>query len=153
MTRSDLALEYFASGFNCAQSVLVAFRERLNLPETSLLQAASGFGAGMGRLQEQCGALTGAYICLGLAIEGAGSSSEKQREAVYQAVRDLSRSFQAKMGASRCRELLNCDISTEAGRQLYSERQSYEKVCQPCIKTAVHITEAILDTAEKSLRR
>jgi C_GCAxxG_C_C family probable redox protein len=148
LKRSDLALDYFAEGYNCAQSVLTAFQKRLELPESILLKAASGFGAGMGRLQESCGAVTGAYICFGLALKDAASANERQREAVYWAVQDFHRAFQVKMGATQCRELLNCDLTTAAGRQYYVNQNLYENVCQKCIVTAVTIAEEILASAE-----
>ena len=56
----------FTSGYNCAQSVLWAFRDEVGLEEDVALKLATGLGAGMGRKQEVCGAVTGGILVLGL---------------------------------------------------------------------------------------
>ena len=48
----------FASGFNCAQALVSTYCGELGFDKKAALQIACGFGAGMGRLQETCGAAT-----------------------------------------------------------------------------------------------
>ena len=66
MTKRELASGYFKQGYNCAQSVVLAFKDGLNLDDRTLLAVASSFGGGMGRLREVCGEVSGAFIVLGL---------------------------------------------------------------------------------------
>ncbi len=54
---AETASEKFLSGFNCAQSVLWTFAPRLGLDPDTALKIACGFGAGMGRREEVCGAV------------------------------------------------------------------------------------------------
>ena len=61
----DRAYAAFMQGFNCAQSVAVAFAPELGMSEEQVLRLASGFGAGVGRLREVCGAFGGVVLVLG----------------------------------------------------------------------------------------
>jgi C_GCAxxG_C_C family probable redox protein len=72
-TRTDIATTRFLSGYNCAQAVLDAFRDEASLDEDLALKMATGLGAGMGRKQEVCGAVTGGVLVLGLR-HGRGSA-------------------------------------------------------------------------------
>jgi C_GCAxxG_C_C family probable redox protein len=65
-TRTEIATARFLSGYNCAQAVLDAFRDETGLDEDLALKIATGLGAGMGRKQEVCGAVTGGILVLGL---------------------------------------------------------------------------------------
>ena len=73
---AEPASEKFLSGYNCAQSVLWAFAPRLNFDAEAALKIACGLGAGMGRRQEVCGAVTGGILALGLKF-GRGSSDDR----------------------------------------------------------------------------
>ena len=64
----DRAYAAFMQGFNCAQSVAVAFAPELGMSEEQVLRLASGFGAGVGRLREVCGAFGGVVLVLGSAL-------------------------------------------------------------------------------------
>jgi C_GCAxxG_C_C family probable redox protein len=64
--RSQKAVEKFLSGYNCAQSVLYSFCDDLRFDGDAALRLACGFGAGMGRKQEVCGAVSGGIIAIGL---------------------------------------------------------------------------------------
>ena len=66
MDRGIKAAELFLSGYNCAQSVAVAYCDLLGLTEQQAAKMASAFGGGMGRLREVCGAVSGMYLVLGL---------------------------------------------------------------------------------------
>ena len=54
--RSEIAIAKFTQGFNCAQSIIYAFSDDLGIDKDTALKIACGFGAGMGRKQEVCGA-------------------------------------------------------------------------------------------------
>lgn len=66
MSRADKAIDSFRAGNNCAQSVLLAFKDDFNFDENLASKISVGFGGGMGRLQEKCGAVTGAFMVIGL---------------------------------------------------------------------------------------
>ena len=64
----DVASSRFSEGFNCSQSVLVAFAPELGLDADAALRVSAAFGGGMGRLGDTCGAVTGALMAAGSQI-------------------------------------------------------------------------------------
>ena len=66
MDRGNLAKEYFMQGYNCAQSVLLAFSDVTGLDEDFAAKMASSFGGGIGRLREVCGAVSSMMTVFGI---------------------------------------------------------------------------------------
>ena len=54
--QGDAAYAWFLKGYNCSQSVVAAFAPQLGLTEEMALRLSAGFGAGIGRMREVCGA-------------------------------------------------------------------------------------------------
>jgi len=144
-TKSDAAAERFVSGYNCAQSVLWAFSGELRLDPETALKIATGLGAGMGRRQETCGAVTGGIMALGLKYGRGEGQDRTATEETYAKTRDLMRRFEAKHGTSNCRQLLGgCDLMTDEGRKAMKDRNLHETTCKPCVQTVVSILEDLL---------
>ena len=64
--KTEVAVEKFVSGYNCAQSILYAFGPDLGLEGETALKVATGLGGGLGVSGEVCGAVTGGILALGL---------------------------------------------------------------------------------------
>ena len=106
MNRIEIANNYHKQGFNCCQSVLGAFADRLEIPEEAAMRLGAGFGSGAGT-GELCGAITGAVMALDLIAGGDAVSDPagaKRRAAARS--RELQKRFSERFGALRCRELL-----------------------------------------------
>ena len=144
-THEEIALEAFHSGYNCAQSVLLAFCRDVGLDDDQALKIACGFGAGIARKQDVCGAVSGAIAAIGLK-HGRGRGQDKTAtEATYTKVQDLIDRFEAKRGSWQCRALLQGhDLNTPEGRQAIQEKKLIASTCQECVRTAVEAVEAIL---------
>ncbi len=142
MKKSDRAISKFVSGYNCAQSVFFAFCEDLQIDQDTALKIATGFGAGMGRKGEVCGAVTGAIMAFG-ARHGRGENQDRAvADATYAKTREFMDQFAGRHGSCLCRELLNgCDLTTEEGRKAFGEQDLMNKVCKPCVRSAVEILE------------
>ena len=68
--------------YNCAQSVVVTFADRIGLSDQQCYQMAAHFGSGM-RHGSTCGALTGALMVLGMLgydEQAAGALMRQMRE-------------------------------------------------------------------------
>lgn len=142
---AETASEKFLSGYNCAQSVLWAFAPRLNLDPDTALRAACGFGAGMGRRQEVCGAVTGGIMALGLKYGRGENQDRAATEVTYAKTQELMRRFEAAHGTCNCRQLLGgCDLTTEEGRKAFKERDLHRLTCMPCVQTAAAIVDTLL---------
>lgn len=142
--RADRAIELHGMGANCAQSVACAFAAEHGVEETALLRAATGFGGGMGRLASTCGAVTGAFMVLGLAhgMHSPGESAAKEK--TYAEVREFARRFTARCGALACRDLLGVDIGTPEGLARARDEKLIAMRCPGYIRDAVLILEEML---------
>ncbi len=146
MTKSEQAISKFVGGYNCAQSVFSAFCEDLQIDQNAALKIACGFGAGMGRKGEVCGAVTGGIMALG-ARYGRGENEDRTAtEATYARTREFMNQFASQHDTCLCRELLNgCDLTTEEGQKTFRESDLFNKVCKPCVQSAVEIVEKIME--------
>ncbi len=106
MSKRELAESYFKEGYNCAQSVALAFNKELNMDKKTIAMLTSGFGGGFGRLREVCGAVSGMVTVIG-ALEGSfeGSDSASKAE-IYKKVQYLIGKFKEKNRSYICKELL-----------------------------------------------
>lgn len=140
--RSKKAVSFFEN-FNCAQSVLATCGPEMGLDRETALRVAGGFGGGMGRLGEVCGAVTGAFLVIGLKhgkSHPEDDESETKKKA-YALVYEFADRFRARNGAILCRELLGCDISTPSGRAQAKEKGVFNDLCPKLVRDAVEILE------------
>jgi len=144
-TKSDIAEEKFLEGYNCAQAVLYAFSDALQIDKNQALKLACGFGAGMARKQEVCGAVSGGILAIGFK-HGRGEGQDRTAtEETYRRTRELMARFESAHGSCLCRALLNgCDINTPAGQQTFKESDLLRKTCVPCVRTVAQALEEII---------
>ena len=67
--RGNKARENFNSGYNCSQSVLLAYEDYLQekgLDPKTVLRMASPMGGGISRLREICGAVSSLCLLIGI---------------------------------------------------------------------------------------
>jgi len=143
MERSDKAAELFLSGYNCAQSVLLSFADDLKFSKELAQKMAAGFGGGMGKQQETCGAVTGAIMVLGLLKGEEVNNNDELKNESYGSVKEFSRQFIAQFKTTNCGELIGCDLNTPEGAEEFKEKKIMEEVCAPCVRKAVQIVESI----------
>ena len=104
--RSEEAKNNFLNGMNCAQSVLRAFCDRTGLTPDTAMKLASGFGGGIARQREVCGAISGMCMAADL-IRGPGEGTDKAaKDEHYAFIRGLCDAFREETGSIICRELL-----------------------------------------------
>jgi C_GCAxxG_C_C family probable redox protein len=66
MDKVDSAVSSFKEGFNCSQSVFSTYSRLFGLNHEVALKIAQGFGGGFARMGQTCGAVTGAFMVIGL---------------------------------------------------------------------------------------
>jgi len=141
-TKSEIALEAFNSGYNCAQSVVEAYREETGLDRETARKVSAGFGGGLGRMAETCGAVSGAAIVLGLSCGDGEPAAAKAR--TYKKVKLFIERFKQYYGSVVCREILGEDISTENGLKRANEQGLFEKKCNGIVKDSVKILNELI---------
>jgi len=144
-SKGDAAVAAFSQGFNCAQSVFSSFCEDLGINRDTALKVACGFGGGMGRTEEVCGAVTGGIMVIGAKYGRVENDDRRATEVTYAKTRELMDSFAAKHGTFICRKLLNdCELTTAEGQKQFKEQDLLNKTCKPCVSSVVEILETIL---------
>jgi C_GCAxxG_C_C family probable redox protein len=143
MSKTETALKIFET-CNCAQAVITAYAEAYGLEKDKALQVAAGFGGGMGRLQEVCGAVSGAVMVLGLSSGFKEGDGREKINSCYALVRSLIADFTARKGSVKCLELLEgCKLLTDEGQKQFKEKKLREK-CEDYIRLACELLDKYL---------
>jgi len=142
-TRSDRAVAYFKEGFSCSQAVLASYAQENGLTVEQALKVAGAFSGGMGRMGDTCGAVTGAFMVIGLKYGKIRADDEPSKEKAYQLVQEFAKRFRRRHGSIVCRDLLGCDLSTPEGRKTATENHLTETRCPLFVQDAVEILEKI----------
>lgn len=144
MDKEERAVKIFKSGYNCAQAVLTAFCEDYGLNRETALKLAGGFGAGMGRMGEVCGAVTGSFMVLGLK-EGQFRQGDKEaKEKTHGLIREFSRQFRDNYGSIKCRDLLGVDLNDPDQLKKATDNGLFHSVCSRYVEGATGILKTLL---------
>jgi C_GCAxxG_C_C family probable redox protein len=145
MDRSEKALTYFDSKFNCSQSVLIALSDLTGLSEEESLKVASAFGGGIGRQQLTCGALTGAAMALGLKFGKGKDDPEEFKQHTYELTRTLFDEFTRRHGDTACFRLLEgLNMNDPADSEILASRGLFEKNCRSYVSDAVNLAGKLM---------
>ena len=143
--KNETAVQKFTSGYNCAQSVLFACSDEIDIDKNTALKIAWAFGAGMGKKQEICGAITGGIMAISLKYSRFQNADNSTTDKIYSKTRELMDKFQGKHGTCKCSELLQgCNLSTDEGQKYIKENDLFNKTCVECVRSAATILEEIL---------
>jgi C_GCAxxG_C_C family probable redox protein len=143
MDHIELANSYHERGFNCAQSVLGAYYREFQLEEEIALRLAGGFGSGMGRLCQVCGALTGGFMVIGLRYGRwqEGPAHSQDTEETYRLVRLLASRFEERYGSLLCRELIGLDLNDPAQRQIAIDEGRFKTRCAGYVRDVAEMLQ------------
>ena len=145
MDHGKLAEENFRKGYNCAQSVLLAFGDVTGLDDRTAAMLTSSFGGGLGRLRELCGTVSGAAMVLGLVQGYADPDDHEAKSAHYHRVQEFARRFREKNGSIICRDLLS-GVQTVEGNDPEQRTDAYYKKrpCPALCRCAAEILDEML---------
>ena len=143
-SRIESAVECFSRGYNCAQAVFSTYAPVLGIPEEEALRVSTGFGAGMGRLQEVCGAVTGAFMLIGCKHSMVEPTDSATKEEAYALERQFAQCFRGLNGSILCKDLLHCDLTTQEGKKFFTENNLATTVCKRCVRDAATLAEEML---------
>lgn len=142
---AETAEKRFLEGFSCAQAVFSAFAEAEGMQVETALGISSSFGAGMARMGDTCGALTGGMMVLGLKFGRIDARDTDAKEKNYRLVREFVERFNEKSGNSICRELLGFDPDSEEAARRFKDEPELERRCAGFVREASEILEEIIE--------
>ncbi len=111
--------------------------------ETSL-RISQPFGGGMAHLGEACGAVTGAFMLLGLKHGRTRAEDLAARDRTYAAMHAFVERFKGLHGSIQCRCLLGLDLGTEEGMRQAREKNLFKTLCAKYVENAAEIVGELL---------
>lgn len=144
---AEIARDNFLKGYNCAQAVTCAFCEEMQLEEAAVARMVSGFGGGMGKLREVCGAFSGAVFVLSTLKGYDDPAADQEKSNHYALVQQLAARFKADHETIICRELLaGIELKKEHTHEPEARTPEYYRT-RPCarfVETAARICGEML---------
>jgi C_GCAxxG_C_C family probable redox protein len=145
MDRRSIALDYFAGGCNCAQSVLAAFSNGMGTDSAAALKISTAFGGGIVGMGQTCGAVTGALMAIGLRFGMTRGDDKAAKEKTRDIGKELIHHFESAFGSTTCKELLGCDLSTPEGIEEARSSGIFTTKCTSFVGKTVQLLEELIE--------
>lgn len=134
----EKAAAYHRDGYNCAQAVLLTLYDYMypDAKNELIPKIATGFGGGIGRCGNICGALSGGIMAVGLKY-GNNEINAKKKANAYAKAQALYKLFEKQHGSVMCRDLMKYDLSDPDQMAKAKQDDVFEKVCANLIKSVI----------------
>ena len=142
MTKGEIAKQNFLTGMNCAQAVVLAFKDELNIPYGQLKKLSIGVGGGVGRQRQVCGAVLGLTMVLSYL-----KSNGEDKLSIYKTIQDACAEVKEKLGSIVCAELLEGKTSSINGYVPEERTKEYyqKRPCTEIVEVVANITDKYLN--------
>ena len=151
MKKSEIAKQRFEEGYNCAQAVAMAYAEEMNMDPLTVAGLVCGYGGGMGRMREVCGAVSGMTFVIS-ALYGYRQPHDNEKKAqLYGYVQQVANEFRNINGSIVCRELLGLAEKGPQSPVPQARTAEYYKKrpCVQLVEIAADILERFIAEKEK----
>jgi len=143
MLTDDYVIRKFGEGIDCSMMVLAEFADDLGITKDESYKIASCFGSGM-LLGSVCGAVTGAFIVIGMKHGNCELNDLVQKSIVLSKRDEFVERFEKEHGSVNCPVLLGADLRDDGQRQRARESGVIDTECPKFCRTAVRILKEIL---------
>jgi C_GCAxxG_C_C family probable redox protein len=143
MSNAEKAVSIFKEGFSCSMAVLAAYCEQFGMDKNLAYKVSSGFGGGM-HLDQTCGAVTGAFMVLGLKYGRTRADDIEAKMKVAKLTNEFAKKFRTRHVSIRCTDLLGCNISTAKGFEEAKKKDLFKTLCPKYVKSAAEILDEML---------
>ena len=143
MGNADRAAAMFKEGFSCSQAVLGTYCEQFGLDKKQAYKISCGFGGGM-HIDQTCGAVTGAFMVIGLKYGRTSADDGEAKMKTAKTVAEFAKKFKERHGSVGCTELLGCNISTMDGFKEAKKKNVFKQVCPKYVISAAEILDEML---------
>ena len=140
-SRVERAVSFFEQGYNCSQSVFMAYADVYNIEKNLAAALSTSFGGGVGRMREVCGAVSGAAMILGLKYPHLNPENSNPKDHNYQMVQKLAHQFKAQMGSYICADLLDLKDVPISPVSAVRNQAYYES--RPCARFVAYAAELV----------
>ncbi len=147
--RVKRARELFNSGYNCSQSVVLAYCDYFGLDPKMAATLSAPLGGGMGRLREVCGAVSGMSLLAGLICPAFDPADQPAKAANYALVQRFAECFREENGAIVCRELLGLGRQKDDPTPSPRTAEYYRK--RPCVEYVATAARIVGNYIQSSL--
>lgn len=144
MSRVENVLQRFSNGFNCSQAVFSTYCDQLGLDQETALKVSCPFGGGIGRMGETCGAVTGAFLLIGLKYGKYLQEDTVGKEKTYATMKEFTEKFSEIHGSIRCKDLLKYDMNNPEDLKVIKEKGLWDSLCPIYVESASRIIEEML---------
>ena len=144
MNKVETAVSCFKEGFSCSQAILSAYSDMHGLDRELALKISQPFGGGIAHMGEICGAVTGAFLVIGLKHGRIKAEDIEAKEKTYELVLEFVKRFKSLHGSINCTELLGYDLGSPEEMKLAEEKELFITVCPKFVQNAAEIIEQIL---------
>lgn len=141
--RAERAKALFNEGYNCAQSVALAYADITPLDEKMVATITASFGGGLGRLREVCGAVSGMAFVASFISPCPTATDATAKKQNYALVQEFAEKFRQQNGNIVCRSLLGLDRPKDDPTPSPRTEEYYKK--RPC---AEYVYDAALIVGE-----
>jgi C_GCAxxG_C_C family probable redox protein len=144
MTKSDDAEQCFQQGFTCSSAVFSTFSEEMGLDPDTARKCSCGFGAGVSKTGNICGAVSGAILVIGLKYGKTKPGDDAATDRARGLVRKFIREFTARHGSVNCTELLGYNLGNPADYENARRAGLFTTKCPAFVRDAAGILERML---------
>ena len=144
--RVEQAVALFTGGMACSQAILATYGPLFGFDRDEAIRIARGFGGGMGRLSETCGAVTGAFMAISLKFDG---TDKQTKEDNYALMQEFARRFKSKHHLLNCTQLLDCDLGKPEDQAKFRELGRMQSHCICYVREAAQHLEELLELENK----
>jgi len=130
--RITQSVDNYMVGYNCCQSILVAFADLYGYSPEQISKVGSGFGGGIGGMHYTCGVVSALVILAGLDCGSVDPEDKAAKAANYRIVRTLVNQYKDQFGSVICSDLLGLNGNAPERKYQPTQRTATLALKKPC---------------------
>lgn len=128
--RVEKAVSNYNNGYSCAQAILSAYKDVINLSETDAYRFGEAFGKGVAGMQDTCGAVNALYMVLSYIFSDGEPGSKKSRKDTYKIINEATEKFKARYGSIMCRDIIFNQAGVSCVQKVFDAADILEEILE-----------------------
>ncbi|MDD2273065.1 MAG: C-GCAxxG-C-C family protein [Desulfuromonadaceae bacterium] len=141
--KPEYAKQQFLKSMNCSQAILETYGPSMGLSVAQARKVAAAFAGGMG-MGSECGAITGAYMVIGMKYGKTTESDSHADNETFKRLAEFNKKFKVRHKCLTCSELLETDMGTPEGVKTAAGKGYFTSRCPGYVKSAAEILDKVL---------